>query len=213
MKRVNKSISIEIKPKKFHFEDLKAIVNILKESSAKELTIKTNEYYLDSLDDILELKQDNFSSLELKISDPYVSVDINRKRIRLYASDDTLISEGIISKLQSYIKALKGDYNSIYQHIFEYVRDISSALIISWVLIDKLGVKVEIYKLFPLLYVLISFSWFMHSLYFPAKEIPLTIKKLQDDNFWSKNKDTLLVGILVAVFGVILTFVLDQIKK
>lgn len=213
MKRVNQSISIEIKPKKFHFEDLKAIVNILQESSAKELTIKTNEYYLDSLDDILELKQDNFSSIELKISDPYVSVDINRKRIRLYASDDTLISEGIISKLKSYFKVLKGDYNSIFQHIFEYVRDISSALLISLVLIDKSGLKVEIYQLFPALYILISFGWLMYGFSFPAKAIPLNIKKLQDDSFWSRNKDMILVGVLVAVFGAILTFVLDQVKK
>ncbi|MDK9693542.1 MAG: hypothetical protein OEL19_04745 [Sulfurimonas sp.] len=213
MKRVNQSISIEIKPKKLHFEDLKAIVNVLQESSAKELTIKTNEYYLDSLDDILELKQDNFSSLELKISDPYVSVDINRKRIRLYASDDTLISEGIISKLKSYIKVLKGDYNSIFQHILEYVRDISSALLISWVLIDKAGLKVEIYQLFLALYILISFGWLMYGFSFPPKEIPLKIRKLKDDNFWSRNKDTILVGVLVAVFGAILTFVLDQVKK
>lgn len=213
MKRVNQSISIEIKPKKFHFEDLKAIVNILQESSPNELTIKTNEYYLDSLDDILELKQDNFSSIELKISDPYVSVDISRTRIHLYASSDTLISEGIIAKLKSYIKSLKGDYNSIYQHIFEYVRDISSALLILWVLIDKVGVKVEIYKLFPPLYILISFGWLIHSFYFPAKATPLSIKKLQDDDFWSRNKDTLMVGILIAVFGAILTFLLDQMKK
>lgn len=213
MKRVNKSISIEIKPKKFHFEDLKAIVNILKESSTKELTIMTNEYYLDSLDDILELKQDNFSSLELKISDPYVLVNINRKRIRLYASDDTLISEGVISKLKNYIKSLKGDYIRIYQYLFEFIRDISIALLISLILINKLEIKAELNQLVIPFYLLVSFGWMLYGFSYPSKEIPLNIRKHQDDNFWSRNKDTLLVGILVAVLSVILTFVFDQIKK
>lgn len=213
MKRINKSLSVDVKPKKLHYEDLKAIADILEEADPDELTIKTNEYQLDSIEEILALKQDNLVSIELNIRNPYFSIDMSSNKIRLYASSDTLITKGLILKVKEYLDNLPNDYSKGYQYIFEYTRDISTATLLSLLTIGKANVNSDNFILFPLFYLLVSIGWFLYHNYFPQSPQPLRIPQRVNESFWSKNKDTLLVGILVAVFGVILTFVLDQIKK
>jgi len=213
MKRINKSLNVDVKPKKLHYEDLKAITDILQEADPDELTIKTNEYQLDSIEEILALKQDNLVSIELNIRNPYFSIDMSSNKIRLYASSDTLITKGLILKVKEYLDNLPNDYSKGYQYIFEYTRDISTATLLSLLVIGKANVNSDNFILFPPFYLLVSIGWFLYHNYFPQNSQPLRISQRVNDNFWSRNKDGIIVGVIIAIIGVVINFAFDQMKR
>ena len=100
MKKLEKSISIKIPPVRLFLEDVKAIEEVYKEHF-ETYEIRTNEFKLDSVEELKDIGKDKLSDLSFSSVDPYAHVKLSEYTAEIYSPRDDVKSTGIIAKLKN----------------------------------------------------------------------------------------------------------------
>ncbi len=100
MKKKASSIRKEIRYVKVFREDIQESYEILR-SASSDVEFEVDEYFLDAVAEISDLKKEKANSIAMKIHDPYVTLVMRRYSIEIYTSESDLISEGIVYRLMN----------------------------------------------------------------------------------------------------------------
>jgi len=202
MKKVNKSVFVVLSVVKLFLNDLEEIDAILKaNSSSYKLTL--DDYELESINEVREIdeKQD-FHELKIQVSDPYISVEINKNGSHIYLlSEDEIMSIGITEKLKKILKNRRNTWKYFYRYTTYFF------VIVSILSLELSPVYYENHKIILIGYAFWAFTilWCIVSFIFRNKNnIVFTSKKYHEiDNYFVRNKDQLINSIVSGFIGLL----------
>lgn len=200
MKHINKPLGEQLKPIKIYYDDLVEIYEILKQAGDR-IEIKTDEYELESIEEILSIKKPFITNLSITLYEPMVSITFTNRDIWLYAREDTPIQHGLYEK----IKTLLVKKQRILAPLF-YSNTLSGMFIGSsslwWLFTDN-------YKYIGFIVFCIGLLWayFGYRSQFNFYSLIVPIHEMDKPNFFNRNKDQLFIALITTIFGAIITLV------
>ncbi|MBS1138845.1 MAG: hypothetical protein H6R13_298 [Proteobacteria bacterium] len=198
MKRSNTHLGKHIPPVCLYQEELSAISVALAQDSGK-LRIKTDEFEYDSLDELFSNFGDSLNGLSLKREAPYISVDFDsRGGVWLYASHDDLISRGVFAQIQELLESKRRHSYFILRRFVELSGWIGTAGIGAFLAAGHWR-EALLSSFLPLLSIAFIFI--------KPRSILNRTSRAQTKNFWQRNSDQIVVALISAVAGSILTLV------
>ena len=204
LKKVTKSISIKIPPIRLFLEDVAAIEEVYKDY-CKGYKIITDEYELDCTEDLRKIEKDKLGQLCFKSSEPYIVVDFYPNRARIYSSDSSIISTGIVSKIRAILA--KRTTPLRYFTSIRLVAVVGVALALSWQFFGKILSNTNELRIIALTVLGIWICWFACAATFENKHYSLIYLKTKSSqkNFFLRNKDQVLLAIFSAFIGAAMT--------
>jgi uncharacterized membrane protein len=100
MKKLEKSIFVNLPPVKLFLEDIEAIEEIYKEN-CETFEIRTDSYILNSSEELRNLGQEKLNYLYFGSWNPYITLEIEGNSVHIYSGRDDAISIGIVNKIKS----------------------------------------------------------------------------------------------------------------
>jgi hypothetical protein len=100
LKRKSDSSSQSLKNVRLYRDDVKLIYDELNSACAK-VTIETDEFQADAVDDLREYPRHRISGLEVRGQDPFVSVQFRRWGVHLFRYDDTHVAAGVADNIRN----------------------------------------------------------------------------------------------------------------
>lgn len=196
MKRAKKHLGEHLAPVIVYREDIELLVDKLSQKVGEndgEVTLKTDEYEYENIEELLQNEADNLTGLSISRRKPYVSVYFDgRMGLWLYAEDDSLIAKGIFAEMTSVLKP-----NARKMHVaIKWISRVASWLgaIAGGVLIGAGNFK-EAAFLFLLPIVSILFETSKH------RSIIYRYSRAQKMSFWKRNSDQIVVALIGAFAG------------
>lgn len=190
-------------------EDLEEIEEVLKESDSNELRFETNDFEYGSVKEIPE-KTKQAKDFHIQIYKPYINLNFSKRSAYVYASEEDIKSIGIAGKIVNIVKKRERKFLYYLKNIFSVTGCIAFS-ILSFFLIDHIdpSKKIAILFLILLLYSIISFFVFVFP--FPSHSLIDFYCINNQENFFFRNKDQIILVIFGAVIGAIVTFIFQKI--
>lgn len=218
MKKKTQSFKQDFKMPHLYREDLEEIEAVMKIISPRLYKLETKDFEYTSIQDIPKdaLTVSNF---HIQTLDPYISIDFENFSSRIYSNDeDDIKTLGAIHKITGIIE--KRERRSLWRSS-KLSTFLAPVVILSPFLLMEFYSK-EIIKSNAVLFViLISVALIMGTVWFVIgyratlknySVIEFTCKK-NIPNFFARNKDQIIVGIIVAIMTVVLTVLFQNIFK
>jgi hypothetical protein len=102
MKLRAKAIHRNLPPLKLYLEDLEYVIQLLN-SISSEVIIRTDEHEFESLSELSQTKQKVFRNLEIRSSDPRISLDLSTRSSYLHLIDNLPASKGVFEQIYSHV--------------------------------------------------------------------------------------------------------------
>jgi len=188
-------------------DDLENLVKIFHELTGA-IDIQTAGYRLANLEELPQLRTDTIDSLALRCHDPYVSLTIEPGRIWLYIDDNSPVQRGLFEKIKAYI-------NSKYP-LGRWVLDnsimpgnlggASLALLVMGAMRGS-----NLFLTIGIAGVILSFFWIWWAIFGVRKRrIMILTRRSEASNFLVRKKDDLILAIVSALLGALVTFVVTK---
>lgn len=198
-----------------YLDDLEEIVSILRKST-EEITIICGEYEYESLDELVKhLNADKCQGLEISTNSPYVHIEINRQAIDknvLYVGSDNregkIIYYEICEVLLKKIRLLSHVFNKYFLwFVFTTLCILAplAGLIKKHPVFSQAGLAIPITLL---MLILVSFYF----VFGPATKIYLK-RRSERSNFFVRKKDDLLLLVVGATIGAVITVVVQKLLE
>lgn len=202
MKKITTSIHRSFKPVILDLSDLDEIFEIFRQAG-DSIEIKTKEYSFEDAKDLLNHKTKVINYLEIKLKKPYISLELRETGVSLYCSENTPFNRGIVEKVSDVLKNGKNKiYNIQDRTFFIYLCPLFLFLTGKYFLNETGRYGLPIITFFVVLYVINI--WYTYDVNV-HKYSQIFLKLQSEVNFLERNRDPLIVGLIVAVFTVILT--------
>ena len=199
MKRASKTSGKLLPPVVLHKEDLASIAESLAQSNGL-IEITTNDYEYESIDELVDNVADNLRGLSIKRTSPYISVDLDRwPGVWVYASSDDLVSKGIFSELLS---ILEPRVRRTYVVVSKIAKVAGWLGALGGGMLFGTGQYREALILLLLLPVEFIFMLVKH------RNIINRSRRANKMSFWARNSDQVIVAIIGAFAGAIITIFL-----
>jgi len=198
MRKIEKSLNLHLPSVKLFREDIDEIAEILKEKCEKVVFIH-GDYEYDSLDDIVNKIGTKISSFEIQSSRPYVSIKFKRDiwGVFLYVSE----SQDLFYRLKDFLTSKRKFLSKLFTFplglsllIFGIITAFSPNLF------SLVGIPIGIFSPFFLILGIISLLYRLGTFYKITFE-----SKYKRQTFFSRKKDEIILLILGAVIGSIIT--------
>ncbi|PHM09460.1 hypothetical protein [Nostoc sp. 'Peltigera malacea cyanobiont' DB3992] len=98
MKKLPKRISVSLSSVLLYLQDIELIEEVFK-NNCKSYKIVTEEYEVDSIEELKQLGTLEFEKIGFQSQEPQVSLDILFSSTRIFCYEDNVVSTGIVSKL------------------------------------------------------------------------------------------------------------------
>lgn len=200
MKDKTKEISKKYRMPSMHLDDLRDIEKILNMAKVDKLVFSTDKHEFTSVDNIPK----DYSSKELNIRcfTPFISIHLREDTAVLNTWEDSLNTSGIVSKIDSIIcnRERKTQY---------YLSKLSFFILICVYVLNFLdlvsAIDIDSAYIVPLL--LVGLTSLYYNVLMSHKRFSKVVyeNKNSQKNFWIKNKDKILVGVILAIFSSIMT--------
>lgn len=202
MNKIIKSISKNYLPVIIDINILEKLIELFDLANIKYF-IETENYRYDSLNSLINSKNENkISSLSIYTIDTYISIRFDKLWATVYISSDDPYASGLFYKIDTIINESKRRFSIIYSYYFIW------SLIIAYNIFDIINnqnqfvsKKVELY--FLIIYIL----YVIRALYirlFSHSTIQM-IKKRQVGTFFYRKRDDLILMVISAIIGAIVT--------
>lgn len=196
MKRTSTHLGKHIPPVNLYREDLSAIAEALTQDNGK-LGIRTDEFEYDSIDELVSNSEDSLDGLSLKREIPYVSVDFDsRGGVWLYSEKNSLIARGIFAEIQEILESNRRFSYFVLRRFVEGSSWLGAAGLGAFAAV---GYWREVTLSVLLLLINIAF------LFVKPRSIISRDLRAQTKNFWQRNSDQIVVALIAAVTGSIVT--------
>ena len=204
MKELKRPIYKELPPTRMYLDNVQAIYNILK-NNCSSVTIETDKY---EISDVAQLKDAGVSeihTMRIKGDNPYISIDLLPDRSSIYISEDSTINRGILSQIEDILETCERKAAHIIGNFY-------FPLLLGLLFVGLIGVitkftegwlTISIISSAVILYILAFVNSFRLSEH-QHSTIVLSERR-EGTNFLKRNKDQIIVGIIVATVSVTLT--------
>ena len=208
MKRVIQPRGVALWPIVIYREDIERMVQILREMSPN-VEVSTNEYHLDNLSELFELKHNFLTNLQLRTLKPHIEVDFQEDKVVIHIEEDTMSARGasetlkqlLIKRTPLFFQFVRSKllYNIAFAFCFFSFINFGYAIIdiffdnLSWTRLTAYGISL-----------LATGGLCLYLLALPDVKIFLKYRN-EVPSFWSRNSDKVLLIIISAVTGSLLT--------
>lgn len=194
MKKLDQSISIQFPPVVLYLEDLEEIEHVLVRD-AKDLVIRCEGYEFDSTAELAtKLDGKQIHAMEFRADNPYTSIDFDPFSTRIHVGTSNVHGAGISHLIANILQRRTRSFRWIY-------KPWTPSLLLFGISIGS--------PLLPtpwnrLLYVLV-FIWVLWSFWIDVKRHSIIRLVKRPASFFARNRDQLVITIISAVIGAILT--------
>lgn len=205
-KRASKSIGEHLPPAILYREDVEEIYRILSALS-QDVCIKADGYIFDNFDELFSHSKNIINELEMKIYNPYVSINLREKEMWLYIDNDTNEQVGAFEKIKSVVIKRRNWRHQILSNFVIALAFSLSSLIFPYLVIIT---KEVYYAMTGILFGIIGASMGVYSLFIGSKKYSQIVLAYNKDiklNFLKRNQD----AIVVALFVGMILFLLERI--
>lgn len=209
MDRIKKHLGAHLKPVTLYYDDIEQIVALFKQIN-NEVRIESSGYLLSDISELIKLNKNELNDLEISISSPHVSLDLNPDGIWLYAAKDDPIEVGLFEQLKQFLQANKRPLTIITQS--SVLAGLTSGLLFGYYL-QKNQQKTLYDTMLGLSIFILSVIWSWWSIFGADKRhtiiYPLLNRNMQS-SFFMRNKEPLLISGISAFIGAIITILLTK---
>lgn len=199
MKRLNTSLGIHLPPVTLFREDIATIAETLTQNDGK-LFLKTEKYEYDSLDELLSNQEDTLFKLSLRRDQPHISVDFDGSiGVWIYASNDDLFSKAIFFELKSLLESKRRGSHFVVAKITKVMGWLGALGGGAFAVAGDWTSAALLWMLIPLD---IIFSFAKH------RSGISTELMAQRKTFWQRNSDHIVVALIGAIAGAVITFII-----
>lgn len=207
MKRIRRPISKELQLVKLYLDDLQQIYEVLKEKG-KNIKIIAEDYEIEDVNELSKLGIKKLHNLSIKCSDPYITIELDTMWARIYFSEDTTYNRGILSEIEDVIRKRS---NILSRSLASWWGYACTLVLFSCFSVSTIvNMKNDITMIFGwislallLLSIIALITSFRYKL-MRYSTIMLYAKK-EESSFWRRNKDQILVAIIAAIAGSVIT--------
>ena len=190
---------------RLYWNDILALVEIMREASDK-VTLETDRHKTEDPHELQSLDSNVIYDLELKTTEPYVSVHFSPSSVFLFISDDTLVQRGVYEKLGTYIRSRQRRLR-LFTHT-----SFPSSVVIGYSLASVFGAASsrDASRLaFPLALLLAGIAWATLATLNDRKRSSIIVlgERANYPGFWARNQDRIVVAFIAAVLGSLGTWV------
>ena len=198
MKEIRKAISKRLPPLRIYWEEIKELYLFLSGICEGSVVIQTWGYSLDSIDEIMNLTQEQTNSISFICNHPYLRVILTKHYGEIYCDDAGLETEGIVSRIQRIL--LKGKVTRLSEHV--WLLNMLGLALGTPFLLGVLINNVPVIAFGGLLFLgfLTFLTWDYHletnsfcTIVFKSRKEAL--------GFWKRNKDQVFVLLIGALIG------------
>jgi len=213
---MNEDIDFNIGYVKLYYNDLLKVINILKKTNSEKIRITTDRFKLFS-NELNELRNKPIKHMTIETQNSLVlrfGKEFYDDGLTITSWDNSVKSLGIAQQLKAFFKTKKKRLLSLFR--FSLISYVSTFLLILQVFLFPIDLKVlQNIFIFYIWLITVSIGTFYIIVYFLVKYARV-IKGSQiimvdkDDlpNFWVRNKDALIVNIIIAIISAIITFLI-----
>jgi hypothetical protein len=211
MKKKKQSHIENLRPVILYLDDIEQIVEIFKTISDK-VEISTEEYKYENISELQNLSDERLSDLNIEIKEPYVSLGFKKCNVSLYRADDDAVTVGLCEKLKEFLFRHTRKFSRIMYivPIWSFFIGVgSSTLVIGTHRSDVNRIFIGCIVLACGI-VLTLISWYLRFNRFSTIYLQ---RKKEFPSFWKRNKDELVVNILVGCICLLVGYSLPSITN
>ena len=184
-------------------DDIQAIYNILK-NNCSSVTIKTDKYEISDIAQLKDIGANEIHTISFECEEPYISIDLQPSHGRLYISEDSTINRGILSQIEDIL-------NKCERKIIRIFNSLPFAILVGLLFGAVIGVILKfegwlaVVLFISLVIIGISLILKSYRLSLHQHSTIILSERLERANFLKRNKDQIIVGLIIAIISVALT--------
>jgi len=210
MKRLQKSIRKEYKMPHLFLEDIEQIESVVKEAKPREYAIEFGGYEYAGIDEVPK-NVESTTEFHIRTRDPYLSLDLSKYGATLYISSDDLGSTGLFAKVNETIKKRERKFAWFSSQVAIWL---APALFFSSIppleKILKEGASARSLVLASFVVALALWWYISYALGLKSFSKVEFTKKKDRIGFVRRKKDQILLSVISAVVGSVLTVFLER---
>ena len=215
MEKIKKNRDIDIPPVRLYMEDIREIEEIYRQN-CKEYKIRTEDFVFDSSEELKSINEKKISNLYFESSNPSISMRLYKRYGVISGYNDEVSVLGIVTKIKSVLDKRVTPLRYIDSKWFVIFIVFLSLLSFQWALsfyrlADKVD-KLFLFVSYLILSSLLLFSWMAFTLFMKHSVIYLFDKSSQK-NFFSRNKDQIVLVTIGAILGALAYFLLEKLFR
>jgi hypothetical protein len=201
-----------LRPVTLYLEDIEQIVEILQQVSGK-VELHTEEYVLEDLEQLAELKSESINEFHIMIRDPFISLELMPYRIDLYIEKDEPMSRGLFEQIKQILASRRRPYAWLIQAPF--FTGLLSGLGIIALVFSMIGfvkgawfssILGTVFAGFTLLW-----AWNGYRDGSERYSIIVLKHKIHASSFFKENLDAIAVALVVSILSLIIGYVFGKI--
>jgi hypothetical protein len=204
MKELKRPIHKGLPLIRMYLEDVQAIYNILR-NNCSSVIIKTEKYEISDVTKLKDIGENQIHTLRFECQDPYVSINFLPFEGRLYISEDSTITRGILSQIEDILNKCK---RKIMRLLCSSLMPTIMGVLVGAAFYPILrftegGLSVTLLVFLVLIYILLLVIFYRISLH--QYSTIILSERRERTSFLKRNKDQIIVGLIVAIVSVCLT--------
>ena len=204
MKRLNTSLGIHLPPVTLFREDIVKIAETLTQNDGK-LRLRTENFEYDSLEELFSNQEDSLFKLSLGRDDPHISVDFDGSiGVWIYTSRDDMLSKAIFFELQSLLESKRRTSHLVVAKFTKIMGWLGALGGGAFATVGNWTAASLFWMLIPL-DIIFSFAKHRSSI---SKEL-----MAQRKSFWQRNSDQVVVAIIGAIAGAVITLIITALQS
>ena len=207
MEKISQHLSKEFSIVRLYLDDLEAINEILSQMEGS-VTWTTETYKFDSLNELLDnYKLPAIHKLVIESRVPYVTIELRHFRSTVTVVSYEPRDEGIFTQLNKILQNSQSKYQYLFSTKFFWILMIIFFLALY-------GIEPEIHPGIYGTYLALAFSLSFYGGWIKAyknTKIKL-INRHEEKNFWARNKDQIILIVIGALLGSLLTYLIQLIS-
>ncbi len=223
MRKTPQPISVSLPPGTLYIEQIELLFELFREEGFMDPIIKLNDNQL-SPQELLSYKEKHLNELCIQTQKPScVSLDFRKTDIRLYTEKNGAKEIGMIEK----IKLIVVDKKKSVLYFLTKRNTIISLACFCFLYVGIIFLEFFFFgynpldpKSYPSSIIIFGFPAFIIAMTIFEVIVPKMIKnsirlvsKQDNPNFWQKNKDKIIVGLLVGILVAVANFILKYLFK
>jgi hypothetical protein len=206
MKKVRKPIRKELPPVKLYLDDLESICAILKQK-AKSIDITTEDYEVKDIKQLKNLETKKLHYLSIECSDPYITIEFDEMWARIYFAEDSTYNRGLLSQIEDVLnkrkvflgRFLAGSWAPALCGMLTSGSFFATIIMFARQLMSYAWLCLALTLLFTL------FTIFVFRLGLKSYSTIILLERKEKVSFWKRNSDQILVAIIAAIIGSLIT--------
>jgi len=205
MEKIHDSVTKRLPPLRLYLDELRELHNFVSSCCKEPVIIETCGYRLKSLDEVSNLTENTTNSILFSSQQPYLQVRLTSVYGEIYIGDGGIEAEGIASRVESILLRGKVSRPLLLDRVWVSVAlgvSLWMGVIITNPLIITLSVAL----------MLIAFLWIIWDYRFVTQHYNTLVFRMRKDspNFWTRNKDQIILLLIGAVIGAVITVVVAK---